>query len=189
MTNKALLRHRTGDYERHAEDWYVEPGWTWDVLFSRIKFDGSILDPACGRGTGLERSAAHGYEAFGSDIVNRGGSQHVCDFLSPVYPYRVDGVNVITNPPYKRAAEFAWRALAKGAKRVALLVPLPFLASQGRYLLLAEGPVSHVLVLSKRPSMPPGDIEIAATGGKEDYCWVVWTRGHPDPPVILWGMP
>lgn len=187
MTNKALLRHRTGDYERHAEDWYVEPAWCWDVLFDRIAFYGTILDPACGGGTGLERSAAHGYLAIGSDIVDRGCGGQTFDFLAPDYPYRAE--NVVCNPPYRLAAEFARKGLQIGAKRVALLVPLPFLASQGRYSLFAESPVSHVVVLSKRPSMPPGGQEIAATGGKEDYCWVVWSRDRAARPVILWGMP
>lgn len=187
MTNKALLRHRTGEYERQAENWYVEPAWCWDVLFDHVAFYGSILDPACGGGTGLEACRAQGFEAIGSDIVDRGCDAHVHDFLSPDYPLRAD--NVACNPPFPLAAEFARKALQIGVRRVALLVPLPFLASQGRYSLFTEGPTSHVLVLSKRPSMPPGGQEIAATGGKEDYCWVVWSRERVAHPLILWGLP
>lgn len=187
-TNKALLRHRTGDYERQAEDWYVEPAWCWEVLFDVVRFPGGlILDPACGGGTGLERARARGYHAVGSDIVDRGCGACVADFLSPDYPLR--DCAVATNPPYRLAEQFARRALEIEAPMVALLVPLPFLASQRRRPLFTTSPVSRVVVLSKRPSMPPGGLDLPPTGGKEDYCWVVWDRAHTEPPVISWGMP
>jgi hypothetical protein len=185
--NKALLRHRTGDYERHAEDWYVEPGWCWDVLFSNLRFSGLVLDPACGGGVGLSRCREHGLDAIGSDIVDRGCGARIHDFLTEDYPLRAN--HVISNPPYKLAAEFARKALAIGARDVALLVPLPFLASQRRRTLFTHLPVRHVIVLSKRPSMPPGGGGVEAKGGKEDFCWCVWHRGQTGAPTILWGMP
>lgn len=187
MTNQALLRHKTGDYGRHAEDWYVEPGWTWDVLFDKVPFVGSALDPACGGGTGLDALRRHGFDPLGSDIVDRGCGAHIHDFLEPDYPLLAD--NVITNPPYKLAEAFAERALEIGAKSVALLVPLPFLASQRRHALFARTPVATVVILSRRPSMPPGGNVIEAKGGKEDYAWIVWRRWHRGPAAILWGMP
>lgn len=185
--NQALLRHKTGSYGRQAEDWYVEPAWCWDVLFSKVRFSGRILDPACGGGTGLAACREHGFDVIGSDIVDRGCGVCVHDFLAPDYPLRA--INVICNPPYKLATEFALQALAIGARSVALLVPLPFLASQRRQALFMDLPLSCVVILSKRPSMPPGGEAVKARGGKEDYCWVVWQRGPIAAPTILWGKP
>lgn len=187
VVSQALYRHSTGGYEREISDWYVEPAWCWDVLFDLVDMSGTVLDPSCGGGTGLEWCRARGVHAIGSDIVDRGAGACVADFLAPDYPWTAD--NVICNPPYKLTVDFAHKALAVTRRRVALLVPLPFLCSQRRYPLFRDTPVSHVIVLSKRPSMPPGGRGIRASGGKEDFCWIVWTLGHEGAPALLWGKP
>jgi hypothetical protein len=51
-----------------------------------------------------------------------------------------------------------------------------------------------VIILSRRPSMPPGwllkqDGEKARKGGSIDFCWVVWDVTRPvTNPTIEWGM-
>lgn len=185
----AINRHRGDRFQRHEHDWYVEPSWCWDVLHRTIPecFEGSVLDPACGGGTGVRWCRARGIKAFGSDIVDRGASGFVADFLSPGYPWQAD--NVISNPPYKNAVPFAHQALRVARCSVALLVQLPFLASQARHALFNSTPVAAVVILSKRPSMPPGGSQVRATGGKEDYCWIVWRHGYQGAAAIHWGMP
>jgi hypothetical protein len=65
------------------------------------------------------------------------------------------------------------------------LLPLPYLASRGRaaWLWGPESRLSHVLVCSARPSMPPGHLlhegRIHARGGKEDFAVLVWGAGRP----------
>lgn len=186
----AINRHVTQDYEREERDWYVEPAWCWDVLHVAAPwlFEGSVLDPACGGGTGVEWCRAHGVWVRGSDLVDRGaGDAHGLDFLAPDYPFTSDAV--ITNPPYRHTVDFIHRALSIARVGVAVLVPLPTLCSQKRFHLFMGTPVHSVVVLSKRPSMPPGGQGIKATGGKEDYCWIIWRHGYEGAPCIHWAMP
>jgi hypothetical protein len=187
----AINRHMTPQaFQRHADDWYVEPSWCWQALYSTVPpgtLEGTVLDPACGGGTGLEYCAASGITAMGSDIADRGAGIAGLDFLAPKYPLRAD--NIITNPPYRLTVEFAYQALMYAPNAVALLVPLPFLASQRRYELFSTTPVAHVVVLSRRPSMPPGGMGIKASGGKEDYVWIVWRHDHEGAPSIHWAKP
>jgi hypothetical protein len=183
----AINRHVTREFKRHADDWYVEPAWCWGALFSNVRIEGTVLDPCCGGGTGLEYCAAHGINAIGSDLVDRGAGMVAADFLSREYPLIAD--NIVTNPPYRLTVEIAYQALHRARRKVALLVPLPFLCSQRRYELFSATPVSDVVILSRRPSMPPGDAGVRATGGKEDYCWVVWDHDVIGAPVIHWAKP
>ena len=182
-----LHRHVTQDYERDERDWYVEPSWCWRALFETVTITGTVLDPACGGGTGLEYCAANGIHAMGSDIVDRGAGIAGLDFLANGYPLRAD--NIISNPPYRLTVEFAYQALLYANRSVALLVPLPFLCSQRRYELFANTPVAHVVALSRRPSMPPGGRGIKVGGGKEDYCWIVWEHDHEGPVHMHWAKP
>jgi hypothetical protein len=38
-------------WERDAADFYIEPAWCAERLFAVEKFEGSVIDPACGLGT------------------------------------------------------------------------------------------------------------------------------------------
>ena len=92
------------------------------------------------------------------------------------------------NPPYNLAHRFVLRALTLARQKVAIISRLDFLASQKRYELFKGTPVSRVLVLSTRPSMPPGGTDIPAKGGQHDYCWIIWDKTAPrmPTPTIDW---
>ena len=160
-------------YERDEHDWYVEPAWCTELLCKHMEFDGPIHDPACGRGTIPEALAAAGYQSSGRDIVDRGWpALPPRDFLAD----KADCLNIVTNPPYKLAEAFARHALKHTRHKIAILVRLDFLASQRRHKLFTEHPPSLVLVLSRRPSMPPGWQDAPAKGGMHDFSWIVWNQ-------------
>lgn len=169
----------------NPHDWLIEDYWCTEAL----------LDPAAGSGRILAVCRSRGMEATGSDLVDRG-----CGAVTPVDFTRAGAWppdsfdNIITNPPYyggEGAVAFIERALVVARRAVAALVNLAFLASQGRYPLWRRWPCSHLVILSRRSSMPPGALlmagEVEPRGGKEDYVWAVFTRGHVGPPVALWG--
>lgn len=162
------------DHERHATDWYVDPSWCTDLLLDRIPFSGPTHDPCCGSGTIPKAIAARHnivQDYSGSDLVYRGYGEGGRDFLSDPGPY----TNLIFNPPYKIAEQFILHAVGIAKGKVAALVNLKFLASQGRrQRLFKPHPPMAVLILSRRPSMPPGGSGIEAKGGTADYCWLVW---------------
>ena len=179
-------------YPAEPQDWYVEDAWCWDLLFEKEIFKSEIVDPCCGEGTAVARALAAGYEACGSDIVER--RPFVVDFTFRRLDLfgdewgRRGGVvdNIGFNPPYSYesgiGARRIERALFLARYKVAALVPTKFLASQERFLLFTRTPLARIYWFSSRPSMPPGSKlrsgETRRGGGKVDYCCMVWERGH-----------
>lgn len=50
-------------------------------------------------------------------------------------------------------------------------------------------PLRRVWMMTPRPSMPPGHVITAGgkiTGGKMDYCWLVWEAGYEGEAEIKW---
>ena len=160
-------------YERDEHDWYLEPAWCTEMLCRHVTFKGSIHDPACGIGTILNVLKHEGYVVTGCDIVDR-----EWQYMYPPRDYLLVSThthdNIVTNSPYSLAEAFARHAIKHTRGKIALLTRLDFLASQKRYPLFTEHPPSLVLVLSQRPSMPPGWRDVEAKDGMNDYCWIVW---------------
>lgn len=174
MTDNVRIVRQIPEYNRHPFDFYVEPKSCVESLFQAVRFNGSIHDPACGGGNIPRVAESLGYEASGSDMVDRGYGDGRTDFLSDFT--RRD--NIVSNPPYVMAERFVHHGLKIAAGRIAMLVRLAFLEGQARRKsLFIPFPPELVLVLSRRPSMPPGDRpEISAKGGKVAYAWAVWNK-------------
>jgi hypothetical protein len=167
-------------FKRHSHDWYIESPTDVRRMLDVVSFDGPIHDPCCGRGNIPRTCGERGYEATGSDIVDRGYGTGGVNFFGDLTPR----VNIVSNPPYGRTAEqFVHHALRVASGTVAILVQLSFLEGQGRYRrLYTQKPPALVLVCATRPSMPPGDLDgvVEAKGGKKAYCWIVWQPGETD---------
>jgi hypothetical protein len=165
----------------------VEPDWVNDALFASESFIGPIVDPACGLGRIVSAAIRAGHHPHGTDIVKR---SPMCDHAADFIDDRPHGVaNIVSNPPYGRAQEFAALALRTAARKVALLVPSGFLFGRERSRWLEQTPLRKVWIIVPRPSMPPGELIVAGMkpgGGRVDYCWLVWERGYEGEPVIGW---
>lgn len=189
--------------KRHPLDWYVDESWCADQL--AIALDDFLLeaaeglaiwDPCCGMGNTLLAAHDRGFITYGSDLVenvaysNFGSGAPMIfasgDFLETAAAPAP--CSIICNPPYsyvKGVAEaFARHALRLSSRRVCILMPSKWLASQVRYQLFADHPPQAVLHLCQRPSMPPGDLiaamgKRAFSGGMTDYCWIVWDVQRP----------
>jgi len=115
--------------------------------------------------------------------MNRGyGEPHV-DFLleqTPLAP------NIITNPPFKLAREFAQHALDIGCEKVALLLKLAFMQGGDRSPWLFASGLRRVIVVSKRitfvaaPDRPPFTSNFV-----DGYGWFIWQRGHQGPAELV----
>jgi hypothetical protein len=195
----SMNRHRT-TWVKSPHDWYVEEAWCSDLLIDAVPHwaGGTVLDPSCGSGLVVEAFRRRGFDAIGSDLIDR-GYEHCwpgVDFSLPGAwpPGSVD--YVASNFPYYSGAgtrQFTLNALAVARKGVAILAPVPFLASQERYAWFKGLPASLILIMSARPSMPPGELlqagRVKQHGGKEDYCWIVFEHGHQGRPQFDWIMP
>lgn len=177
------MSERHSGHERVEGDFYVEEPWAAAALFRAESFIGTVLDPACGIGTIIRGAQAAGLPASGSDLHDRGAGRPGLDFLSDSYPLRTD--NIVTNPPFSLAMQFARRALEVVDHKIALLVRLNFLASARRRLFFEHSPLARVLVFSDRIRVAPAGQELG-NNPSVDHCWIIWNHGHQGPPTLGW---
>lgn len=173
-------------WERHPEDWYVEPEWCSRRLFEVEPFSGTVFDPACGLGRILAAASGVGLATVGSDIVRRSEwADGLGDFLRvDQREFEVD--NIVSNPPFGIADAFAEHALDL-ARKVVLLLPTKWMNSASRGAWLETTPLARVWLLSPRPSMPPGPVIEAGErpgNGTVDFAWFVWERGYVGAPEL-----
>lgn len=178
------MGERPSEYIRDENDWYVEPFWCVDALKNRVRFEGAVHDPCCGMGT-IPKT----FGGTGADLVDRGFGYAPQDFMDDHSRYD----NIVTNPPYGIAQAIIQHALGRARYRVAALVQTKFLASQKRHALFSRPEMERVIMFSRRPSMPPGQMlqehgESIRGGGSIDFCWAVWRQGYTGPTTIEWAL-
>jgi hypothetical protein len=174
------MGNRHSEYERDHHDFYCEPSWAVTVLLDYLQLT-ALHDPCAGLGNVVDTMHRRGRRATGADIIDRASGRFpVRDFLTDSEMY----ANIVTNPPFGIAVPIIEHALAHVVPggRVAVLVPIGFLASSGRHPLFVRPETESVLVLSRRPSMPPGQLlqqfgESIRGNGSTDFAWVVWRVG------------
>ena len=93
--------------------------------------------------------------------------------------------NIITNPPYKNALEFAKHSVWIAEKKVALLLKITFLEGLERREFFEEKPPVRVWVFSRRISLcKNGDENV----GKGMFClaWFIWEKNYKGKTEIGW---
>lgn len=174
-------------WQREEYEHYVEEMWCSRRLFDVEKFDGRVVDPACGFGRIVQSASMAGYSASGADITKRAPGYPIMDFFT----CNEVADNVVSNPPFKQFKAFAMHALAMSTRKVALIWQVPRL-NAARWL--EETPLARVWLMTPRPSMPPGWAIMAGNmpngdkpgGGTQDYCWLVWDKEHTGPATMRW---
>lgn len=171
-------------FPREANEHYVEPAWCSRRLFEVERFQGYVVDPACGWGTIVISARQAGIEAAGYDIIDRGWDSIMTgtDFLTSSITYD----NIVTNPPFDRMQEFVMHAVVRSRYKTAIVFPVARLPAAHWLECL---PLARVYHLTPRPSMPPGKYIAAGNkpaGGRVDYCWLVFEHGHRGSPEMKW---
>ena len=187
---------------RHAGDFYRTPAWVVRALLESQPLHGPTLEPACGDGALMDSLGVpalfpvvgveldedrHACARMLEDRAGRCYRAYRGDFLEPHRELRESldrwrFASVVSNPPYKQAAQFVRSSLERvqPGGRVCMLLRLNFLGSS-RKRLDVVGPgsgLARVIVLARRPSF---------TGGGTDACeymWAVWVRGYAGEPRI-----
>lgn len=173
-------------WARHPEDWYVEPEWCSRRLFEVEPFGGRIWDPSCGTGRIVRAARERGHLAVGTDLVMR---SPVCSSQEDFLRTTTRDANIVSNPPFGVADDYARKALRQAVFKIALLLPTKWMNSAKRGAWLETTPLATVWLLAPRPSMPPGPVIEAGEkpgNGTVDYCWMVWDKTHTGAPVIRW---
>lgn len=186
---KALAASNHSTTERQPEDYYATEPRAAELLLENESFDGPIWECACG-----EKHLSNvftnwgGYDVRSSDLYDRCGNE-VFDFLS-IENTHWEG-NIITNPPYKYALDFVYKALqiVPDGKKVCMFLKIQFLEGKARRELFRSHPPKVVYVSSSRLLCAPnGDFEHATKNGGSAvaYAWFVWEKGFKGDTIVKW---
>ena len=168
-------------------DHFPTPCWATRALCNWIEGNLGCLDkqtawePACAEGHMVKPLREFFAVVRSSDVHDYGGLQDaVYDFLIPGMEslcIQRSGVDwIVTNPPFRLAEQFVFRALDVARVGAAFLVRTSFLEGVGRHdgLFTKRRPFA-VLQFAERVPMHKG--KLTATGSTAtSYCWIVWTR-------------
>ncbi len=168
-------------------DLYETPKWATEQLLKVEEFVGLILEPACGLGAISDVIK----EQLQTRVVSRDlidyGYGRTCDFLSDwEHFYEID--NIITNPPYVLAEQFIQKSKLIANNKIAMILKLSFLESEGRRELFADTnfPLRTVYVFRKRVQMYPHGINRPKNSGTIAYAWFVWDKHYQGKTMVEW---
>jgi len=143
-----------------------------------------VWEPAAGDGNIAHVLRDNGIPVIASDIERYSFALHfVGDFLQQTQAPAGTAV-LVTNPPYRLAAQFAEHALTL-VPDVYLLLRLAFLESVGRTELLEHSGLRRVLVFRKRlPRMHRQNWDGPKSSSSMAFAWFAWRRNFAGPTTI-----
>lgn len=168
---KNFSTNNTG--KRRKADFYETPYSITKQFLEREKLNGSILEPAKGKGAI-------------SNLLNCTSYDIEIDFLKETRKFDT----IITNPPYSKAYEFIQKAKQVANEKICFLLPLSYLHGKKRFDNIwqdTDFPLSRIYVFTRYPML--GD-KLRKDGkyrtGMMVYAWYVWVKGDKTEPVIRW---
>ena len=191
-TSTAVMARR--DEPKDSLDLFPTPCWATRALCEHVLAEFRDLlprmivwEPACGFGHMARPLGEYVPRVHASDVYDHGFGAPVHDFLQPYLPDFVDDRvdMVVTNPPFRLAAEFVTRGL-EVAPLVCMLVRTAFLEGVGRYNSLFEPcPPLIVAPFVERVPMVKGRVDQRASTATS-YTWIVWRRTGVRHTLLRW---
>lgn len=174
--------------DRAELDYYATDPRAVELLLEKEQFAQLILEPAVGGGHIAEVLKEHDHIVVGADIIDRGYPDTIeNDFLKSdmwlVWPG-----DIITNPPYKFAVEFAEKAmemLMPGGK-LAMFLKLTFLEGKKRKDFFDKYPPRMIYVMRNRVDCALNGDFSGKAGKAVCYAWFVWQKGWEWLPQVDW---
>jgi hypothetical protein len=146
-----------------------------------------VLEPAAGDGAIVRPLRAAEFDLVAQDIRDYGlPGCTIVDYLRTLTPPgTVDAV--VTNPPFRRAEEFAREAITE-VPYTALLLRTDFLESTFRLSFFRRSPPTRMRISSRRlPMMRRHDWDGPKAPSNTCYAWFIWDRRcMPLPPGGCW---
>jgi hypothetical protein len=173
---------------RQREDWYRTGAPITEGLLTKERFGRRIWDPCAGDGSICVVLEAHGYEVIATDLYDRNYGQSGVDFLATDTRLPEGCEDLVMNPPNKLNTEFAQKALAIGARKVALLAPVTWFAGLERYeTIFSRRKLVRAWTIVRRQTLWRGDQVAEASGGMADLTWFILERdGDSDTAQTGW---
>lgn len=167
-----------------TDDYHQTPECATEALLSVEQFQGAIWEPACGEGAISKVLERHGHEVISTDLVDRGYGKSRVDFLMEL---RGLAPNIISNPPFKNASEFAIKAHDLATNKVAFLCRLGWLEGMERYeTVFRPFPMARVWVFSRRLPMMHREGFSGVKSNAIAFCWFVWDKSHAGSTHLGW---
>lgn len=187
---KTLGASNHTDKEREEHDFYATSSIAVDKLYATGELTcKNIWECACGEGDLSKRLEDFGYAVKSTDLIDRGYGESGVDFLAQTEVFNGD---ILTNPPYKYAMDFALKGLdlVEGGHKVFMFLKLTFLEGKKRFdELFSKYPPKKIYVFSQRVLCAKnGDFEGMKAGGGSAvaYAWYVWEKGYTGDTVVKW---
>ena len=175
-------RHRLAE---RGDDLYQTPAAAVHALLRVEQIPRIVWEPACGPGAIVKVLRDTGRTVVATDLVDYGcpDSESRVDFLMErTAPAGVEAI--VTNAPYKLAAEFVVHALGL-VPRVAVLLRLAFLESDRRSAILDGGQLARVHLFRDRlPMMHRAGWAGPRASSAIAFAWFVFDRNHNGPTTI-----
>lgn len=187
---KTLGASNHSDKEREEHNFYATDPIAVDKLYATGELTcKNIWECACGEGDLSKRLEDFGYTVKSTDLIDRGYGESGVDFLAQTKVFNGD---ILTNPPYKYAMDFALKGLdlVEDGHKVFMFLKLTFLEGKKRFdELFSKYPPKKIYVFSQRVLCAKnGDFEGMKAGGGSAvaYAWYVWEKGYTGDTIIKW---
>lgn len=171
--------------EREKNDFYATNPKAIEMLLNFEKFDKNIWECACRTGNLSRVLKEQEYNVISTDLIDRGYQDYCLDFLKFKGKWNGD---IITNPPYKYAKEFVFKAMEiiPNGKKVAMFLKLTFLESLGRKELFDKYPPKYLYVSRGRLGCARNGDFVNNSTSAIAYAWYIWEKGYKGEPKVRW---
>lgn len=147
---------------RQNEDFYATSPKAVELFLAALKRDKIVLNSklwecACGQGHISKVLINNGFSVYSSDLVNRGFSNNLFDFLNSECKLDLTKTDIITNPPYKKAKEFVLKGLEllNEGNRLIMFLKFRFLEGERRFKSIFCNTPPHTFIFTLRDNHVP----------------------------------
>ena len=200
-TFKVLGASNHSEHEREVNDYYATDPKAIDLLLKVEAFKGGVWENACGEGHLSKRLRELGLEVISTDLIDRGYGKGNVDFLKCT---KALAPNIITNPPYKFALEWAKHSieLLPENGKLALFLKIQFLESENRKKFFEQYPPKFIYCFSNRilcgingdffEKDKEGNVIYKKDGTPKKmssaafYAWYIWEKGYKGDTILRW---
>lgn len=178
-------------HDRQSNDFYPTPDWVTQALLKHVTLRGPVWEPCCGDGAMARMLERAGQKVVATDLIDRGFGRGGVDFYDCT-SFPAGCRTMVTNPPYGDGGQkgrptdgplglqdFVRHALdltIRANGQLALLVRFQWLAGKRAAALISSGPLSRVVVLTKRIQW--FDMGERTTTGQHHHAWLFWDCSH-----------
>lgn len=183
--------------DRHVSaNFYPTPPEATRALLSVETFNGTIWEPACGKGHIAKVLEAHHLQVIATDLNDWSYGTAGVDFLNPHHIAATRRTapsitHIVTNPPYGSglADDFVEQALkvtAETSGKVAMLLNLSSLVAEQRSTFWRTRPPARIYGIDGVVCWPDPARKPPRHFLQHRYFWAVWEHGHEGPATFWW---